>query len=89
MSRPTAAPCSSRIALLRASVSASPNECQTSACSATTRSVLRSPPPPTRTGMSRVGVGFDAAQRALMRGSAAARSAMRPPAVPNSYPNRS
>ena len=58
--------------------------CQMSACSATRRRVFFSPPPPISIGMSRVGAGLSLASRDLIRGSAAARSSRRLPAVPNS-----
>ena len=62
---------------LRAIVSAPPKPCQMSACSATTRRVFFSPPPPIMIGMSRVGAGLPAARRCRMRGMASARAAMR------------
>ena len=58
-SRPSLAHHSSRTACLCAMVSALPKPCQMVACSATILSVLRSPPPPMRTGMSRVGGGIE------------------------------
>ena len=54
-SRPTSAHQVCSTPILWASVSGSANECQMSACSATILSVLRSPPPPIRIGMRRVG----------------------------------
>src|SRR5450759_2035098 len=83
-SRPTLAHQSSSTLCLWATVLASPKPCQMSACSATIRRVLRSPPPPIRTGMSRVGDGLSVAQRLLINGRSRSSASRRPPAVPKS-----
>ena len=51
-SRPTSAQCRCRTSILPGSVARSDRRLQPSACSATIRSVRRSPEPPTRIGMS-------------------------------------
>src|SRR5690554_664831 len=84
VSRPTSSPCLARMPSFRSSVGASEKLCQMSACSATIRSVFFSPPPPTSTGMWRVGGGFSLSQRERMIGRSRASASSRLPAVPNS-----
>ena len=57
--------------ILRGRSSRGVNVCQMSACSATSRSVFRSPCPPIRIGMRRVGGGLSRSQRRRMRGRSA------------------
>ena len=78
-SRPSASHQRSRMATLRATTSGSPKPCQMSACRATSRSVLRSPPPPISTGIGRVGGGLSLASRLSIRGSDSARASSREP----------
>src|SRR6187200_182312 len=82
-SRPTVVHHSSSTRFLWARVSAPPNPCQMSAYSAASRSVLRSPPPPTKIGIGRSGGGFSRFHRERMRGRASPRAAIRVPGLPN------
>ena len=83
-SRPILAHHSSRMRFFLASVSMSPNPCQMLAYSAASRRVFRSPPPPTKIGIGRVGGGFSRLQRERIRGNDSPSAAIRVPGVPNS-----
>src|SRR5829696_633844 len=83
-SRPSCLHQSSNTRFLCAKVSASPKPCQIVACSATSRRVFCSPPPPIRRGIGLIGGGLSLPSRAWIRGSASPSAAIRLPAVPNS-----